>query len=114
MTEERYGSRQLLIMMLVTSLLTGLVSAIIQPDIMLLGASGIAFMLILLSSFASSQGGTIPVTLILAVIIYIGGEVITGAQNILGVASDNISQLTHIIGGICGIVFGVFGKRKQS
>ena len=113
MTEERYGSKQLLIMMLITSLITGVISALIQPNVMLLGASGIAFMLILLSSFASSQSGTIPITLILAIIIYIGSEVITGAQNIVGITSDNISQLTHIIGGICGIAFGIFVRRKK-
>ena len=48
-------------------------------------------MLILLSSFASAKSGTIPITLVLAVIIYIGGEVVTGAQNIIGVSSDNVS-----------------------
>ena len=78
---------------------------------MLLGASGIAFMLILLSSFASAKSGTIPVTLILAVVIYIGGEVMTGAQNIIGISSDNVSQLAHIVGGICGICFGVFWRK---
>ena len=113
MTEERYGSRQLLFMMLITSVITGLVSVLIQPGTALLGASGIAFMMILLSSFASSQKGTVPITLILAVIIYIGGEALTGAQNILGVTSDNVSQLTHIIGGICGIAFGIFAKRNK-
>jgi membrane associated rhomboid family serine protease len=80
---------------------------------MLLGASGIAFMLILLSSFASSESGTIPVTFIFAGIIYIGGEILTGAKNITGISSDNISQLAHIIGGICGIAFGIFCKRKK-
>ena len=33
---------------------------------------------------------------------YIGDEVVTGLFT-----QDNISQLTHIVGGICG---GVFGK----
>ena len=113
MTEERYGSRQLLIMMLLTSLLTGIVSALVQPNVALLGASGIAFMLILLSSFASSESGTIPVTFIFAVVIYIGGEVLTGAQNIIGISSDNISQLAHIIGGLCGVAFGIFAKRNK-
>ena len=111
MIEERHGSKQLLIMMLITSAVTGIASALIQPNIMLLGASGIAFMLILLSSFASAKSGTIPVTLILAVVIYIGGEVMTGAQNIIGISSDNVSQLAHIVGGICGICFGVFWRK---
>ncbi|MCL1793478.1 MAG: rhomboid family intramembrane serine protease [Oscillospiraceae bacterium] len=113
MIEERYGSKQLLLMMLATSLVTGIVSVLAQPHAALLGASGIAFMLILLSSFASSESGTVPVTFIFAVIIYIGGEALTGAQEIIGVSSNNVSQLTHIVGGICGVLFGIFGKRNK-
>ena len=67
----------------------------------LLGASGVAFMLILLSSFANYQRGRIPLTLILVAVIYLSGEIIDGLTQ-----QDDISHLTHIIGGICGTVFG--------
>jgi len=107
MLEEKYGSKWLGVMMLVTALVTGLLFLAVS-DHALLGGSGLVFMLILLSSFTNLQKGRIPLTLILAIIIFIGREVVTGATT-----DTNISHLTHIIGGICGAVFGyVFNKRK--
>ena len=48
--EERYGSRNLLIMILMTALVIGLVNVFLFPGTALLGASGIVFMLIVLGS----------------------------------------------------------------
>ena len=105
MLEEKYGSKWLGLMMLVTALVTGLLFLAVSEHA-LLGGSGLVFMLILLSSFTNLQKGRIPLTLILAVVIFIGREAVTGAT-----AQTNISHLTHIIGGICGAVFGyVFNK----
>ena len=101
MLEEKYGSKPILKMMLVTAVITGLVQIIFFPDTALLGASGVAFMLILLSSFANFQRGRIPITLILVAIIFLSGEIIDGVTK-----SDSVSQLGHIIGGICGTAFG--------
>ncbi|MEO6776331.1 MAG: rhomboid family intramembrane serine protease, partial [Kofleriaceae bacterium] len=49
--EERHGSLALLVMILVTALITGLANLVIGSH-MLLGASGVAFMMILLASMA--------------------------------------------------------------
>ncbi|MCL2462424.1 MAG: rhomboid family intramembrane serine protease [Defluviitaleaceae bacterium] len=107
--EEKYGSRQMLIMMLITSVVTGLVFALISPaGSALLGASGIAFMLILLSSFVNLTNGRIPLTFILVVLVYIGSEVSAGFT-----AADNVSHLTHIIGGICGAGLGIWANRGK-
>jgi len=107
MLEEKYGSKWLGIMMLVTALVTGMLFLAVS-DHALLGGSGLVFMLILLSSFTNLQKGRIPLTLVLAITIFIGREVITGATT-----QTNISHMTHIIGGVCGAVFGyVFNKRK--
>ncbi len=99
--EEKYGSRTIFLTILVTALATGLVHFIFFPGSSLLGASGIVFMMIVLSSFTEMKKDGIPVTLILVVIFYLGGELADGLFN-----SDNISQLTHIVGGVCGMVFG--------
>ncbi len=96
--EEKYGSKDLLIMMLVTALVTGLLQ-IFFFESALLGASGIVFMLILLSSFTNAKGG-IPLTFVLIVILFLGREVLQSFE------SDNISQFAHIIGGILGGLFG--------
>lgn len=55
MLEEKYGSKKLLLMMAVTALITGLINIIFFRGSVLLGASGIVFMFILLSSFVNMQ-----------------------------------------------------------
>ena len=102
MIEEKYGSKQLLKMILITALVTGLIQFIFFPGIVLRGASGIVFMLILLSSFANYKKGSIPITLILVAIIYLCGQII----NAIAYPNDGISQMAHIIGGLCGMLFG--------
>ena len=73
----------------------------------LLGASGIVFMLILLSSITGMTEQKIPLTLILVGVAYIGSEIVQGA-----ISNDNISHITHIIGGFCGGSFGFISNKK--
>ncbi|MCR5742447.1 MAG: rhomboid family intramembrane serine protease [Lachnospiraceae bacterium] len=106
--EEKYGWSFILQCILVTAFVTGLINFIFFPHVALCGASGVAFAFILLSSFTSINDGTIPVTFILIAIIYIGGEIYDGVF-----VADNISQLTHVIGGIVGAFFGYVIARKH-
>lgn len=101
MLEEKYSSKDLLFMILITAFVTGIVHIIVSPA-RLLGASGVVFMMITLSSVTSVKKGKIPLTLIFVVILYIGQQIINGIF-----VKDNISQLTHIVGGVLGIVFGL-------
>ena len=100
--EEKYGSRNLLSAIIITALVTGLVHWFLFPGTMLLGASGIVFMMIVMASLAGMRDGCIPITLILVLVLYLGNEIVDGV-----VLSDNVSQLTHIIGGVCGAVLGL-------
>jgi membrane associated rhomboid family serine protease len=102
MLEEKYGSINLLIIILITALVTGLINSIIGKN-QLLGASGIVFMFIILSSLVNIQSGKIPVTLILIFIFYIANEIISGIFK-----KDNVSHLGHIIGAICGCIYGFY------
>lgn len=106
MLEEKYGSRKLLVMILLTAFVTGMVNLLFQVRV--LGASGIVFMMILLSSITSMKEQRIPLTLILVAAAYMGNEI---TQGIVG--QDNISQISHITGGICGIIFGLVYQKKQ-
>lgn len=99
--EDRYGSSSLLLAILFTALVSGLIHFIFFPGTALLGASGVVFMMILLSAFGGIKSGTIPLTLIFVFIFYLGGEL----WNALFV-QDNVSQLTHIVGGLCGTLIG--------
>ena len=101
MLEEKYGSKILLILIVITAFITGIIQVIISNHA-LLGSSGIAFMLIILTSFTNVEDGEIPLTMILITIIYLGKEIYYGI-----VYKDNVSQITHIIGGICGIIIGL-------
>lgn len=108
--EEKYGHRTTASCIAATALVTGLVQFIFFPNTALLGASGIVFMMIVLSSFTEMGKEGIPFTLILVVIFYLGGELMDGLT-----AADSISQLTHIVGGLCGLVFGfsIKGRRRR-
>ena len=106
MLEDKYGSRTLLLMMAGTALFTGLLHvALFNTTVM--GASGIVFMLIMLSAFVNIRSGSIPLTVILVAAIYIGREVFDGLA-----ALDNVSQFSHIAGGVLGCVFGFAGKPR--
>ena len=89
------------------ALVSGLVQFLFFPGSALLGASGIVFMMIVLSSLAGMREGAIPLTLILVVFIYLGGEIVDAVT-----VRDNVSQLTHIVGGLCGAGLGFAMKRN--
>ena len=110
MLEEKYGSRQLLTMVIFTAATTGVLHLALLPGVAVLGASGIVFAFILLASITGSGERQIPLTLIVVAVIYLGGEVLSGAF-----ADDSISQLSHIIGGVTGCGFGyVFKPHKRA
>jgi rhomboid protease GluP len=97
--EEKHGPKPLLVMILVTALVTGILNTLFF-NTGLMGASGVVFMMILLGSFANHKPGEIPLTFLLVVGIYLAGEVSAAF------AEDAISQFAHILGGLCGTVFG--------
>jgi rhomboid protease GluP len=105
--EEKHGSRGLLVMILVTVLVTGVLNTLFF-NTGLMGASGVVFMMILLGSFANHRPGEIPLTFLLVVGIYLASEVSAA----LGGDEDGVSQFAHILGGLCGTVFG-FWKPVQ-
>lgn len=108
--EEKYGSSNILFVILSTALVTGLANYVLFPHVRLLGASGVVFALILLSSFTSIREGSIPLTFILVAVIYIGEQVYDGIF-----IKDNVSNLTHILGGIVGAGLGyVMNKNKMN
>lgn len=102
MIEEKYGSINLIIMILSTAVITGILNTLFSKK-RILGASGIVFMLIILSSFVNITAGKIPVTLILICIFYVVNEIISGIFK-----KDDISHIGHLIGAICGFVFGFY------
>lgn len=108
MVEERYGSKRLLGMMLITAFVTGLFHVVFSQHTMLMGASGIVFMLIILASFANLREGRLPLTVVLVAALYLGNEIIEGLT-----VHDSVSHISHILGGICGGVFGFYYRNSR-
>jgi len=106
MLEEKYGSADLVVVMLATAIITGIVNMVFFPNVALLGASGVVFAFILLSSITATDGESIPVTFILVALIYLGQQVYEGLF-----VADNISQLGHIVGGAVGSGLGFVMNR---
>ena len=107
--EEKYGSLPLLKGILLTALISGVLQCLLFPRTALLGASGIVFMLIMLASLSGFSGG-IPVTMLLVAALYLGQQV----YDIIFVR-DNVANFMHIVGGVCGTVFGYVnaGPRRR-
>jgi membrane associated rhomboid family serine protease len=102
--EEKYGSLALLAMMIVTALATAVLNLLVVRT-GLYGASGIVFMLILLSSFTNIRQNEIPITFILIVALYMVREFVNALH------PDTVSELAHIFGGVIGGAFGfLFSK----
>lgn len=110
--EEKYGSIPLLKAIALTAFISGVLQCVLFPRSALLGASGIVFMLIMLSSLAGFSGG-IPVTMLLVAVLYLGEQV----YDILFVPS-NVANFMHIVGAVCGTAFGFYSalphRRKQA
>ena len=101
MLEEKYGSKVLTEVIILTALVTGVVNYIVFWNTGLCGASGVVFAFILLSSFTSFKEGEIPLTFILVAVFFLGQQVYEGVA-----VSDNISQMAHVVGGMVGAISG--------
>ena len=112
--EAGYGSLSVLVMMLATALVTGLLQVFFFPGTILLGASGVVFMMILLASFTNFKKGEVPLTFLLVMVVYLGREVFNAvAAKVTPGSANNISQFAHIIGGLVGSFFGFIRPAKR-
>lgn len=108
MLEEKYGSKKIVEVIIITALVTSLINYLFFWHTALYGASGIVFAFILLSSFTSFREGEIPITFILVAMIYLGQEIYNSI-----VLNNNISYMAHILGGVIGGIIG-FSINKKS
>ena len=104
--EEKYGTTPLLEMIAITALVTSVLNLALF-DTGLLGASGVAFMMIVLASMASMRRGELPLTFLLVAVLFVGREVVAAVR------TDQVSQLAHIAGGACGAAFGFLMLRPK-
>ena len=100
--EEKYGAKTLLICFVITAIVTGILQCLLFRHSRLCGASGIVFMLIMLSSVSGAKSGYIPLTLLFAGLMYVAKQCYEMVTR-----KDNTAHFIHIIGGLCGAMFGL-------
>ena len=99
--EEKYGSTNLLFMLIITSIVIGIFNSFIDNYI-ICGASGNVYMLIVLSSFSNISEGKIPITLVLIFLFYITTEL---KDEFFG-KEKGVYHWGHLMGAVCGLIFG--------
>lgn len=107
MLEEKYGSKELIEVIGITAVVTGLINYIFFWNVGLCGASGVVFAFIIIASFTGFKEGQIPLTFILVAVIFIGQQVYEGIA-----VQDNISNMAHIVGGIVGAIVGYWLNKR--
>lgn len=118
--EERYGSLMLTIMIFITSLVSGVLTACV-PAIAFTGSDCIVFMMIILLSLTALAKRTIQISWLLAFIIFIAykvyGKNYGDLKNVSLLIQENLSLFINLAGGICGSLAGFFiapKKRKSA
>lgn len=109
MLEEKYGTRTMIFLMAASAFITGLFAFVFLPGTASLGASGIVFAMILMSSFTGFEEGTVPLSFLLVAVLYIGQQ-ITEMITVGG----NIGYWSHIVGGAVGAALGYLLNRRQT
>lgn len=103
--EQKQGRIEFLFCLLVSAVVIGIAHlAFGKANTVLLGASGWVFMMILLSTFAGGEAGTIAIPTLI-----VGG--LFAWQEVRAAFTPNqVSQMAHLLGGACGLVFGLLGS----
>lgn len=101
LVELKFGWRKFTLMVVSTAILTAILHTLIW-DNGLIGASGIAFMLIVVTSLLNTKGKEIPITFILVVLLFLGQEIYSSFK------TDQISHFAHLFGGAMGAFWGFY------
>ena len=105
MIEEKYGSMNLLIIILITAFITAVINFIIGKY-RIMGASNIVFMLIALSAFVN-MSDRIPLTLVFIILFYFIDEV----RQLFN--KDGVAHYGHLTGAVCGVAFGFICQNQS-
>lgn len=108
MLEEKHGSGELIEIIGITALITGIVNYIFFWNLGLCGASGVVFAFIILASFTSFKEGEIPITFILVTVVFMGQQIYEAVA-----VTNNVSNIAHIVGGMIGALLGYSLNKKS-
>ncbi|MGN0728108.1 rhomboid family intramembrane serine protease [Treponema sp.] len=115
--EERYGSLMLSLMLFITSLVGGVLTACLSP-FSIMGAGGIVFMLVILSVLQSFIKKQVPFSWIFVFILFISFELtaVPASENFPDFLNKSVPVFIQLASGICGSLFGFFvcPKKRES
>lgn len=97
--EERFGSAVIALMMAITALVSGILNAAFSSTL-LMGGTGIAFMMILLAAFTSVDRASIPLSFLFAAILFLFRELYHAVD------TASVSNFAHLAGGLAGSALG--------
>ena len=107
--EYRLGTSKTLELLATLIILNGLISDIYAKVTHRygIGASGVVYSVILLSSIVNISPGQIPITMILVGGFYLGSELFKEIKSYFDANKDGINHGAHIIGGVIGGIIGL-------
>lgn len=105
--EQRFGSAVIVLMAAVTALVSGLLNAAFSSSL-LMGGTGIAFMMILLAAFTSIDKSSIPLSFLCAAVLFLFRELY------YSVDTASLSNFAHLAGGLAGSALGFTAKIPQT
>lgn len=100
--EEKYGKGNIIIATAVTAVITGIACMLFNDaHTASLGASGVVFAFIVLTSFTAVKEKEIPLTTVLVILLYLGEQIFLAVTR-----GGNVGYGVHILGGLIGAVIG--------
>lgn len=108
--EHEFGSRNLLLIILLVAFSSAMVHLAVGADhTYQLGASGVVFACILLSSLVTASAACIPLSFVIVAIWWLGDELFK-----FFFSGDGVSHHAHISGGIVGTMAGYYIHRQRA
>ena len=104
MVESKYGSGRTAMMILITSVIIGVLTVSIF-HVGLLGASGIAYMILALSACSNIKNNKIPASALILLLFIVVSQILSAIF-----VRDNVSQGAHIIGLFMGVAWAFIYK----
>jgi membrane associated rhomboid family serine protease len=107
--EAKQGAFEYLFCLILTAVIVGIGHLAFGHDnTALIGASAWVFMMILLSTFTTGEPGTISIPTLIVAALYAWQEVRAA------LAPNQVSHFAHLLGGACGLLFGLCGSGQRS
>lgn len=112
--EERYGSIMLALMIFITSLVGGVLTACVST-FGIYGCGGIVFMMIILSVLSVFIKKQLPVSWIFIFALYLAFSLFSGKKisGFMPFMQNNVPVFIQLASGVCGSLFGFFVCPKK-